>query len=102
MIPRESAIEKTSIEKLEADGYGQIKVGRAGWPDRLVICPGGLVVFLEMKKPRKGLEPGQRRRKVHLGRLGHIVLRIDEHEGIVGAVRGAEAALVARKGWVVP
>ena len=33
--------------------------GRRGWPDRTVIMPNGLIVFVEFKKPGGKLSPNQ-------------------------------------------
>lgn len=55
----EKAVDKTVREHGEARGGVSIKLtmlggyGSAGWPDRLWLFPGGLVFFIELKKPGK-------------------------------------------------
>jgi hypothetical protein len=51
----EAAIEKYLIERVEALGGITAKMtvsGRRGWPDRLVIMPGGHVSLVEVKRPK--------------------------------------------------
>lgn len=59
----ESQIEQHFKKKVEAHGalvWKFTSPGRAGVPDRIVILPGGRVVFAEMKAPGKKLRPLQR------------------------------------------
>jgi len=54
---RESAIERELCERVKAAGGRAEKVnviGRRGFFDRLVILPGGRVIFVECKRPRGG------------------------------------------------
>jgi hypothetical protein len=54
---RENAIERQLRERVEALGGECIKVtviGRRGFFDRLVVLPGGRVIFVEVKRPRGG------------------------------------------------
>ena len=45
-----------------------------GFPDRIVLLPGGLLVWVELKRPRGGvLSPAQRVQHVTLRRLGQRV-----------------------------
>lgn len=46
-----------------------------GWPDRLVLLPGGVVLFVELKRPVGGVfEPLQLRIHSKLRRLGMAVV----------------------------
>lgn len=57
-MTRESSIE-TYLRKRVRDAGGLciklVPAGYVGIPDRLVLLPGGLVVFVECKKPRGGV-----------------------------------------------
>jgi hypothetical protein len=49
-------------------------IGARSYPDRLVICPKGLVWWVEFKRPQLGkLSPGQDELFIELGRMGHPV-----------------------------
>ena len=55
---REIRIETYLFEQVKAAGGYCIKLhpfGVVGIPDRLVLLPGGVVVFCEVKKPRGGV-----------------------------------------------
>lgn len=52
--PREAAIEAAFVRLLKRHGLSSLKLnvaGQRGWPDRLVLLPGGRVVFVELKRP---------------------------------------------------
>jgi hypothetical protein len=54
---RESAIERELVQRVQAMGGRCDKVrviGRRGFFDRLVVLPGGVVKFVELKRPRGG------------------------------------------------
>lgn len=57
--------------------------GRNGCPDLLVILPGGLVVFIEMKKAANlGPDPHQAREHKRMRRRGAIVRTIGSKEQV--------------------
>lgn len=54
----EAAIEKYLDDEVTRRGGMTIKLtpeGRRGIPDRLVLLPGGVVLFVELKRPRGGV-----------------------------------------------
>jgi hypothetical protein len=54
---RESLVEAELVARVEAAGGMCIKlqaIGRRGFFDRVVVLPGGRVVFAELKRPRGG------------------------------------------------
>jgi hypothetical protein len=60
----ESRLQRKMMKAAEARGCRAVKMhveGRAGWPDLLVICPGGRVGFVEVKTPTGRLSPMQGR-----------------------------------------
>ena len=60
--------------------------GFDGVPDRIIIMPGGIMAFAELKAPRKKLRPLQERRKRQLESLGFSVFCIDKPESIGGVL----------------
>lgn len=57
MTPLEKDIERALVEKVRRRGGYCLKwvcPGWAGVPDRIVILPGGKVVFVELKRPKGG------------------------------------------------
>ena len=52
--------------------------GQRSWPDRAVFMPGGLMFFMEFKKPVTGrLSPGQEKRIPELREMGYTVYVVD-------------------------
>lgn len=65
----ESTIEAKLVRGVKALGgiaYKFVSPGTAGVPDRIVVLPGGRVIFVELKTDPGRLSPGQR---VQLGKL---------------------------------
>lgn len=85
---RESTIEKTLVKTVRQSGGLAIKLVSPGWagaPDRLILMPGGRLVFVELKAPGHSLRPLQVRRKRQLEALGFSVYCIDQ-PGQIGGV----------------
>jgi len=58
VVKRENVVESELVRRVEAAGGMAEKVtviGRRGFFDRLVVLPGGVVVFCEVKRPRGGV-----------------------------------------------
>ena len=74
---RESVIEKYLVAELRKLRAVVKKVGGPGWrgwPDRMVLFPGGVVHWVEVKRPRGGrFEPLQLRNHATLRKLGFVV-----------------------------
>lgn len=68
---REAAVENYLVAAVLALGGICIKFrgSEAGWPDRLVVLPGGLVGFIELKRP------GQTPRPLQLHRIKQLLAR---------------------------
>ena len=84
---RESNIESKLVKAVKSMGGLAPKFvspGLDGVPDRLVLLPGGIIAFIELKAPGKKLRPLQVRRKRQLETLGFSVYCIDGPEQIGG------------------
>jgi hypothetical protein len=73
---------KREVEKLGGRALKFVSPGCAGVPDRIVLLPGGLLVFVEMKSPGKPLQPLQAKRKRDLEALGFRVYKLDSDASI--------------------
>jgi len=81
----ESRIEgrlKTEVEKRGGKARKFISPGWAGAPDRIILFPGGRVVFVELKAPQHIMKPLQKKRAAELRGLGFKVYCIDSLEGV--------------------
>ena len=84
--PLEAAVEKYFVTEGQRRGCWVIKTEKlmTGFPDRMVLMPGGLCGFAEMKQEGKKPTGLQRSRMRMLQRLGFLVRLIDSREGVVG------------------
>lgn len=85
---RESTIENHLIKQVKAAGgtaYKFVSPGRCGVPDRLVLLPGGRIVFVECKAPGEQPRADQVREHNRLRALGFdvVVLNSKNLEGIL-------------------
>lgn len=81
----ESIIEqrlKKEIEKIGGKALKFISPGVAGVPDRMVLMPGGVIIFVELKAPGKKLRAMQEYRSKELKQLGFRVECIDSIDKI--------------------
>ena len=72
----ESHVEYLFAQGLAELGVDSIKLrllGSSGWPDRLVLIPGGIPIFIELKRPGGKLRKLQRHRHKTLRGLGYEV-----------------------------
>lgn len=79
----EKALERSLVEKIRQRGGLCLKLQGnmyAGIPDRLILLPGGRVVFVELKS--EGIKPRKLQliRHEELRALGFKVFVIDTHE----------------------
>lgn len=85
---RESNIEKHLAATVKAAGgvaYKFVSPGRRSVPDRIVLLPGGRIVFVECKPPGKAPRADQLREHKRLRALGFTVVVLDSKdlEGIL-------------------
>lgn len=82
---RERNIETYLRDQIKTVGgiaYKFTSPGNAGVPDRLVLLPGGRVIFVELKAPGKQPTPLQLRQQRRIQALGFQVLVIDSKPGV--------------------
>lgn len=78
---REKDIEKylrDKVKRLGGIAYKFVSPGNAGVPDRLVLMPGGRIVFVELKAPGKKSTPLQRLQQKRISDLGFDVRVLDD------------------------
>ena len=81
----ERDIEKYLVTKVKALGGQALKFtspGNAGVPDRIVLLPGGRVIFVELKQPGKKPTALQRVVMAKLRGLGFRATWTDSKEGV--------------------
>ena len=59
-----------------------VSPGSDGWPDRIVLMPGGKIAFVELKAPQGRLRPIQVQRHAQLRDLGFLVFTVNDPEQI--------------------
>ena len=85
---RENKIEaklKQMVEKQGGIAPKFVSPGLSGMPDRLVLLPGGLIAFVEVKAPGKVPRPLQEARHRMLRKLGFKVYVLDD-AGQIGGI----------------
>ncbi|MBU4684719.1 VRR-NUC domain-containing protein [Cedecea davisae] len=85
---RESLIEKHLVAEVKKAGgvaFKFVSPGRRSVPDRIVLLPGGRLVFVECKAPGKPPRDDQLREHERLRALGFTVVVLDSKnmEGIL-------------------
>lgn len=86
---REKFIEEKLKKAVKEKGGLCLKFvspGFYGVPDRIILMPGGIMAFAELKAPGKKLRPLQERRKRQLESLGFSVFCIDNIKCIGGII----------------
>lgn len=81
----ESRIEQSLVRGVRKAGGWALKLvspGHAGVPDRLVLLPGGRVLFVELKQDTGVLSPLQIETHKRLHRLGMKVYTLYGREGV--------------------
>ena len=86
---RESIIERKFVTEVKKRGGLAVKFvspGLNGVPDRLVLFPGGIMAFVELKASGKNMRPLQQKRARQLAALGFKVYSLDNNEMIGGVL----------------
>ena len=77
----ERFIEQKLVARVKREGGlcpKFVSPGSDGWPDRLVLMPGGKIAFVELKAPQGKLRPIQVQRHAQLRDLGFLVYVIND------------------------
>lgn len=80
---REDVIERHLVNEVKKAGgiaYKFVSPSRRAVPDRLVLLPGGKVIFVECKAPGEKPRPDQLREHARLFALGHQVVVLDSKD----------------------
>lgn len=84
MTPLEKDIEKKLVDIVKKHGGKCLKWNCPGWrgvPDRILLLPGGKVIFAELKRPKGSrVDPLQTWWKEQLTALGFTVWHIYDHD----------------------
>lgn len=94
---REQDLERKLRDRLKAAGCLPLKFespGYTGVPDRLILIPGGKIVFVEMKAPGKTERPRQVVVQRRFRDLGFVVFSsVDSEEKIDAVVEYCREAM---------
>jgi hypothetical protein len=84
----ERDVERRFVRGMRDLGALTLKIRAApGWPDRLVVLPGGLVVWIELKRPGARPRPLQEYVLDGLAVMGHHAGAFDDPEKAAEYVR---------------
>lgn len=91
---RENFIEKTLRTQVIKRGglCEKWTSGTAGWPDRIILLPGGKIGFVELKAPGKKPRPLQTHRHNQLRDLGmifHIIDNVSQIGGVLDDIQNS-------------
>lgn len=92
---REREIESALVRAVKIKNGMALKFvspGFDGVPDRIILFPGGRIVFIELKAPGKKMRPLQEKRKRQLEALGFQVFCVDNKDQIGGIIDAIQSA----------
>lgn len=95
---KEKDIEKHLREKVKAAGgkaYKFISPGNSGVPDRIVLLPPGVVIFVELKAPGKTSTTLQKKQQEFFKGVGCMALVIDSKQGVDELIETYERAMLS-------
>lgn len=92
---RENEVERYLRKRVERAGGYCVKFlpdYARGFPDRIVLLPGGVLVWVELKRPQDGrLSPAQKVQHVLLRRMGQRVEAVWSKEQVDGLLENLTA-----------
>lgn len=102
MIDLETDVESALKKAVKRDIPGALCLkltcpGYNGVPDRMILCPTGLIAFVELKRPGKTERTRQTYVQDKMERLGFIVFRSVNTLSRVASVTSRLAALVEKR-----
>ena len=86
----ESSVENRLVKRIKAMGGMCLKfnpIGMAGMPDREILLPGAITLWVELKRPGEKPRPLQLKRKKDLEALGFRVDVLDSFEEVERYIR---------------
>jgi len=93
---KENQIEtylREQVKTLGGKAYKFVSPGNAGVPDRILLIPPGIIIFVETKAPGKDLKPLQAAIKRKFEALGFRCEKIDTKEQVkqlINEIRGTQ------------
>lgn len=78
----ERDVEQYLIRQVEAVGGLCIKHGQDGWPDRIVMLPGGRAIWAEVKRKTGYQSDLQLYRAAELAKVGQVVVCLWSREDV--------------------
>jgi hypothetical protein len=90
-VKLESAIETELVQRVRAIGGVAEKVtvqGSRGYFDRVVVLPGGMVVFVEVKRPKGGVVAAHQQMRAERYRLLGAVVALVKDSGDIDQLIG--------------
>lgn len=91
---REKDIERYLRDKVKTIGgiaYKFVSPGNTGVPDRIVLLPGGKIIFVELKAPGNkptALQEMQQKKIRDLGFAVFVIDGKDKVDGLIGLISG--------------
>lgn len=86
----EKDIENSFVRQAKKLGCKTRKLNGTGyrsWPDRLILVPGGVTLFIEFKRPGEDLRPDQESLHEDAATIGHTWYTFDNWEGAIELVK---------------
>ena len=84
----ERDVEQRLVRSVEALGGICLKHGQDGWPDRIVMLPGGRIVWVELKRSTGKLSDLQQYRRRQLEQVGQKVQYLWSTDAVDGFIEG--------------
>ena len=82
---KESKLEERlvqGVKRLGGRAYKFVSPGNVGVPDRMIVLPGGRIIFVELKTEQGTLSPMQRHQIRELQQLGATVWVVQGMQGV--------------------
>lgn len=82
---REKTIEeylRNRAKEFNGRAYKFVSPGNSGVPDRIVMFPGGMIAFVELKAPGKKFTPLQELQQRRIREMGFQVLILDSKSAV--------------------
>lgn len=70
------------VKRLGGRAYKFVSPGNVGVPDRMIVLPGGQIIFVELKTEQGALSPMQRHQIRELQKLGATVWVVRGMQGV--------------------